>query len=65
LKKHFGIRRIFLLASDPSVENELLKNESGKFGDILMGEFPEDYLNLSLKHLMGLQWASSECDRKK
>lgn len=65
LRKHFGMRRIFLLAYDPLVTYELLTKESREFDDILMGDFREDYLNLSLKHIMGLQWASSSCNRKR
>ncbi|XP_076766368.1 beta-1,3-galactosyltransferase 5 isoform X2 [Xylocopa sonorina] len=36
-------------------------NESKKHNDLLQGDFLDSYQNLTLKHLMGLRWASSEC----
>ncbi|CAF4868993.1 unnamed protein product [Pieris macdunnoughi] len=57
--------RIFLLAKIPSVERYItqaaIEDESKAFGDILQGSFYENYRNLTYKHLMGLQWASSKC----
>ena len=58
-----GIKRVFLLAKDELVpeENIILENERNR--DILQGSFPEDYHNLSCKHLMGLQWVTQSCSQ--
>ncbi|KAJ2938775.1 hypothetical protein O0L34_g781 [Tuta absoluta] len=57
--------RVFLLAKIPSRETsivqEAIKNENEIFGDLLQGAFDEHYRNLTLKHLMGLRWASTRC----
>ncbi|XP_073950467.1 beta-1,3-galactosyltransferase 5-like [Choristoneura fumiferana] len=60
-----NVTRIFLLAKIPPHEKYINQNaiedESRAFGDILQGSFIEDYRNLTFKHLMGLQWASTNC----
>ncbi|XP_072929927.1 beta-1,3-galactosyltransferase 1-like isoform X2 [Epargyreus clarus] len=65
--KSFNTTRIFLLARIPKTEKyitqEAIDNESQIFGDILQGPFMENYRNLTYKHLMGLQWASSVCEK--
>lgn len=43
------------------ITQNAIEDESRTFGDILQGSFIEDYRNLTFKHLMGLQWASSNC----
>ncbi|XP_032521436.2 beta-1,3-galactosyltransferase 5-like [Danaus plexippus] len=57
--------RVFLLAKIPGNERyitqEAINDESNTFGDILQGQFYENYRNLTYKHLMGLQWASTTC----
>ncbi|KAG6449931.1 hypothetical protein O3G_MSEX006307 [Manduca sexta] len=69
LLRSLNIARIFLLARIP--ENEKLitqaaiKDESEAFDDILQGSFVENYRNLTYKHLMGLQWASTNCYKAK
>ncbi|XP_059053275.1 beta-1,3-galactosyltransferase 5 [Achroia grisella] len=65
LLKSMNITRIFLLAKIPPNERyitqEAIKDESRIFDDILQGSFQENYRNLTYKHLMGLQWASTVC----
>ncbi|KAH8276383.1 beta-1,3-galactosyltransferase 5 [Drosophila bipectinata] len=60
-----GLQRVFLLAALPSREHfltqEQLVSEQKRFGDLLQGNFVEDYRNLSYKHVMGLRWAAQEC----
>ncbi|KAH8288272.1 hypothetical protein KR044_013072 [Drosophila immigrans] len=60
-----GLQRVFLLAALPQREKFVtqtqLANEHERFGDLLQGNFIEDYRNLSYKHAMGLRWAASEC----
>ncbi|CAG4957764.1 unnamed protein product [Colias eurytheme] len=61
-----NVTRFFLLARIPETERyitqEAILDESNTFGDILQGSFYEDYRNLTYKNLMGLQYASSECN---
>lgn len=60
-----GLQRIFLLAALPEREKFVtqpqLNDEQARFGDLLQGNFVEDYRNLSYKHVMGLRWAATEC----
>ncbi|VVD01586.1 unnamed protein product [Leptidea sinapis] len=44
-----------------SITQSAINDESDAFHDILQGSFYENYRNLTYKHLMGLQWASSNC----
>ncbi|KAI8033465.1 beta-1,3-galactosyltransferase brn [Drosophila gunungcola] len=63
-----GLQRVFLLAALPPREHfinqEQLASEQKRFGDLLQGNFVEDYRNLSYKHVMGLKWATQECKNK-
>lgn len=59
-----GIRRVFLLGMISENANKLsgmsqlkIENEAQKFQDIVQGNFIEAYKNLTVKHLMGIQWA--------
>jgi len=60
-----GLQRVFLLAALPArerfISQEQLASEQQRFGDLVQGNFIEDYRNLSYKHVMGLKWASQEC----
>lgn len=60
--KSLNITRVFLLGKpkEESMWKYILK-ESQKYNDLLQGDFLENYKNLTLKHLMGLKWASSNC----
>lgn len=62
-----GIQRVFLLASIPLKEKFItqtqLQNEQQRFGDLLQGNFVENYRNLSYKHIMGLQWSALNCPK--
>ncbi|XP_022219055.2 beta-1,3-galactosyltransferase brn isoform X2 [Drosophila obscura] len=61
-----GLQRVFLLAALPPSERFLTQaqviSEQARFGDLLQGNFVEDYRNLSYKHVMGLRWAAGECE---
>ncbi|XP_001355264.2 beta-1,3-galactosyltransferase brn [Drosophila pseudoobscura] len=61
-----GLQRVFLLAALPLREHFFTQaqviNEQTRFGDLLQGNFVEDYRNLSYKHVMGLRWAAGECE---
>ncbi|XP_016948467.1 beta-1,3-galactosyltransferase 5 [Drosophila biarmipes] len=60
-----GLQRVFLLAALPArerfISQEQLASEQRRFGDLVQGNFVEDYRNLSYKHVMGLKWAAQEC----
>ncbi|XP_076766367.1 beta-1,3-galactosyltransferase 5 isoform X1 [Xylocopa sonorina] len=62
LLKSMNVTRIFLLGmpKEKYAWKNIL-NESKKHNDLLQGDFLDSYQNLTLKHLMGLRWASSEC----
>lgn len=65
LLEAMNAKRVFLLAKIPEkdkiITQEAIIDESNIFGDILQGSFVENYRNLTFKHLMGLQWASTAC----
>lgn len=64
-----GLARVFLLAKIPSKEKFITQNgiasEQRKFGDLVQGDFIENYRNLTYKHVMGLRWAVSRCSHAK
>merc|ERR1719505_326173 len=41
---------------------ENMKREAGYYGDIVVGNFYEDFFNLSFKVEMGFEWAHLYCD---
>lgn len=67
LLTQLGLKRVFLLAqihpnkNVNNVEQAAIVNENDRFGDIVQGNFFEDYRNLTYKHVMGLRWASENC----
>ena len=60
------IKLVFVLGlhKDPEEEKKLAQ-ESAFFGDIVQGDFYEDYHNMTLKSLLGLKWMSEYCDGAK
>lgn len=40
-------------------------SEHRRFGDLLQGDFIENYRNLTYKHVMGLRWAALACSHAK
>ena len=46
------------VAAAAAAEEELIRSESEKYGDLLQGDFQDNYHNLTLKHMMGLQYAA-------
>ena len=51
-------------ASDDSAK-ETVQNEIEKYGDIVQGDFLDDYQNLTIKGILGLKWLSSYCKQAK
>ena len=45
----------------PPDVGRLLQAEQSKYGDLVQGDFIDDYRNLTLKNLMGLRWVSTYC----
>ena len=63
--KHL-VETVFMLGSpeDPDVLTSV-EDESRLHGDILMEDFKDTYLNLTVKTVMGLKWASRYCPSTK
>ncbi|CAH0400466.1 unnamed protein product [Chilo suppressalis] len=65
LLESMNVTRVFLLSKIPVTEKYITQaaiiNELSIYKDILQGSFVENYRNLTLKHLMGLRWASNVC----
>lgn len=61
-----NMRVVFLLGiSLNSTINDLIKQESSLYSDIVQQSFLDTYRNLTLKTLMGLKWASIYCSNSK
>ncbi|XP_071494306.1 beta-1,3-galactosyltransferase 1-like [Diadema antillarum] len=59
-----SMRLIFSLgAVDDTVMQSRINDESTLFGDIVQEDFIDDYLNMTLKTVMGLKWATNFCSR--
>ncbi|KAM4749175.1 beta-1,3-galactosyltransferase 2-like [Rhinophrynus dorsalis] len=57
-----SIKRIFLLGRDlENVTQKDLEKESFTFHDIIQQDFLDTYYNLTVKTMMGLEWASRLC----
>lgn len=67
--QQLGLARIFLLAAIPISERFITQNavisEHRRYGDLLQGNFLENYRNLTYKHVMGLKWAAQSCAHAK
>ncbi|XP_045122375.1 beta-1,3-galactosyltransferase 1-like [Portunus trituberculatus] len=55
---------VFLLANpnDSELQRQVVE-ESRTYGDILQEDFVDSYMNLTLKSVMGLKWASNYCSQ--
>lgn len=59
-----GVVRIFLLGVQNGAGNQIqniLKEESGEYKDIIQQEYVDSYHNLTLKTLMGMHWVATFC----
>lgn len=57
-------RYVFLFGGGWDAKNqEILRNESRIYGDILQDDFKDAYYNLTQKVLMGYKWALKNCKR--
>ena len=57
------MKRRFLLGNPPpdAVSQNLILKENLKYGDLIQGDFDDNYGNLSLKHLLGLRYGFEHC----
>lgn len=56
------IERVFLMGrTDEANLQAKIQAESDRHGDIIQGDFADNYRNLTLKALMGLKWVSTYC----
>ncbi len=63
---HDRIRIVFLLGNSRDEQNDqLVKNETKTFGDIVHGSFKEAYRNATYKTLLGFKWAYFNCQQAK
>lgn len=69
IRKYFSLlqykwKLVFILGqSSQEEENRQVSFEASMFGDIVQGRFIDTYRNLTLKHLLGLAWASIRCSQ--
>ena len=64
---HLGnVRTVFLLGKtkDQKVQNQI-QDEYKRYGDILQGDFIDDYHNLTLKGVMAYKWLTERCRNAK
>lgn len=60
-----NIRVVYLLGTTLNETlNKQIENESLEFKDILQGDFIDNYQNLTIKTLMGLNWSANYCFNK-
>ena len=59
MERYSNVRYIFLIGH--SSLNSYIKEESNNFGDLTLQNFTDTYLNLTLKTLMGFEWARTFC----
>ncbi|XP_045466327.1 beta-1,3-galactosyltransferase 5-like [Harmonia axyridis] len=60
-----GVRRIFLLGitvDNKYVNQNAIRDEARRYGDLVQGNFQEAYRNLTYKHIMGLMWVNRYCE---
>lgn len=60
---HLGnVRTVFLLgkSKDQNIQNQI-KEEFKRYGDLLQGDFIDDYHNLTLKGVMAYKWLTERC----
>ena len=60
------MRVVFLLGrTRNSKEQTTVKEEFARHGDIVQGDFDDNYHNLTLKGIMGLRWIAEHCTNAK
>ena len=67
--QHSTVLPVFLLGSVQQKhqhssyvdEQSVIEAERTKYGDIVQGDFIDHYRNMTIKNLMGLQWATKYC----
>ncbi|KAK3107090.1 hypothetical protein FSP39_006917 [Pinctada imbricata] len=62
LYQPYNVVFMFLIGTsdDPKLQ-DIIKNESAKYQDIVQGDFVDSYRNLTNKGVMGLRWVTENC----
>lgn len=58
----YGLKYMFVLGRDKTVELESIREESNTYHDILMIDMEENYRNLMYKHLGLINWLTDYCE---
>lgn len=58
-----GIKVVFMFGNPGNhyVKQAIIKDESDRYGDIIVADFTDSYYNLTYKVMMGLKWTSEYC----
>ncbi|KAL4231231.1 Beta-1 [Mactra antiquata] len=61
------VKIVFLFGGpvDTKVKQSILEDESARYGDIVMADFVDSYVNLTYKVMMGLKWVNTYCPQAK
>ncbi|CAH1773106.1 unnamed protein product [Owenia fusiformis] len=56
--KKWRLKILFLIGTNPTESSNMMrvKEESRQFGDIILGDFPDDYLSFTIKTAMAYRW---------
>lgn len=61
LFKDLTFKVVFMMGRASEDVQQDVKKEFDKYGDIVQGDFVDDYKNLTLKAIMSLKWVSTYC----
>lgn len=60
IHRDFNFKKVFLLGASRSKQS-LVDEESRKYRDIVQEDFRDEYMNSTLKTIMGINWAAKFC----
>jgi len=65
LAKNYSVEHVFVLGTQPdgSIRKDVLK-ENSRFADLIVGDFDDDFYNLTLKSLLTLNWTANHCPNR-
>lgn len=60
-----GVKLVFLLGNPlgHAVKNAIIRDESERYGDVVVADFTDSYYNLTYKVMMGLKWTRDYCNQ--
>ena len=58
-----GVKLVFLLGNPEghAVKHAIIKDETERFGDVVVADFTDSYYNLTYKVMMALKWTNEYC----